>query len=97
MAAVAVARQRAAQVQDFRSGNEMAALSAQHIDFHVMGYYPITPSTEIAELLDELKAEGAHRTVMIPADGEHGAAGICYGAAVGGGRGFKTTREPGLL
>jgi pyruvate ferredoxin oxidoreductase alpha subunit len=88
---------RAAQVQDFRSGNEMAALSAQQIDFHVMGYYPITPSTEIAELLDELKAEGANRTVMIPADGEHGAAGICYGASVGGGRVFNATSSQGLL
>jgi pyruvate ferredoxin oxidoreductase alpha subunit len=95
--AVALERRRAAQVQDFRSGNEMAALSAQQIDFHVMGYYPITPSTEIAELLDELKAEGAHRTVMIPADGEHGAAGICYGASVGGGRVFNATSAQGLL
>lgn len=90
-------RAAAAQVQEFRSGNEMAAISAQHIDFHVMGYYPITPSTEIAELLDERKAEGAHRTVMIPADGEHGAAGICYGASVGGGRVFNATSSQGLL
>ena len=88
---------RAAQRTEFRSGNEMAALSAQAIDFHVMGYYPITPSTEIAEFLDELKAEGAHRTVMIPADGEHGAAGICYGASVGGGRVFNATSAQGLL
>jgi len=88
---------RAAQRTDFRSGNEMAALSAQAIDFHVMGYYPITPSTEIAELLDELRSEGAHRTVMIPADGEHGAAGICYGAAVGGARVFNATSSQGLL
>jgi len=90
-------RRRPAQVRDFRSGNEMAALSAQHIDFHVMGYYPITPSTEIAEHLDELKAEGSLRTVMIPADGEHGAAGLCYGAAVGGGRVFNATSAQGLL
>ncbi|HKI91357.1 MAG TPA: hypothetical protein VJ986_03555, partial [Gaiellaceae bacterium] len=95
--AVAARPRHAAQVQEFRSGNEMAAISAQHIDFHVMGYYPITPSTEIAELLDERKAEGAHRTVMIPADGEHGAAGICYGASVGGGRVFNATSSQGLL
>ncbi|HET7566829.1 MAG TPA: thiamine pyrophosphate-dependent enzyme [Gaiellaceae bacterium] len=96
MTAVAT-RTRAAQRTEFRSGNEMAALSAQAIDFHLMGYYPITPSTEIAELLDELRAEGAHRTVMIPADGEHGAAGLCYGAAVGGGRVFNATSAQGLL
>ena len=87
----------AAQTTAFRTGNEMAALSAQHIDFLVMGYYPITPSTEIAELIDEAKAEGAHRMVMIPADGEHGAAGICYGASVGGGRVFNATSAQGLL
>jgi len=95
--AVAESRTSPAQRTDFRSGNEMAALSAQAIDFHLMGYYPITPSTEIAEILDELKAEGSHRTVMIPADGEHGAAGICYGASVGGGRVFNATSAQGLL
>ena len=86
-----------AQVTAFKTGNEMAALSAEHIDFHLMGYYPITPSTEIAEILDERKAAGAHRMVMVPADGEHGAAGICYGAAVGGGRVFNATSAQGLL
>ena len=95
--AVAVERARAAQVKGFLSGNEMAALSAEHIGFHLMGYYPITPSTEIAEILDKRKAEGAHTMVMIPADGEHGAAGICYGAAVGGGRVFNATSAQGLL
>ena len=85
------------QVTLFKTGNEMAALSAEHIDFHLMGYYPITPSTEIAEILDERKAAGAHRMVMVPADGEHGAAGICYGAAVGGGRVFNATSAQGLL
>ena len=51
----------AAQVAGFYTGNEMAALSAKQIDFHLMGYYPITPSTEIAELLDEMKAAGRAR------------------------------------
>ena len=75
----------------------MAAISAKQIDFHLMGYYPITPSTEIAELLDEMKAAGEHDIVMVPADGEHGAAGICYGAATGGGRVFNATSSQGLL
>jgi pyruvate ferredoxin oxidoreductase alpha subunit len=88
---------RPAQVTRFLSGNEMAALSAKQIDFHVMGFYPITPSTEIAELLDEMKAEGEHRTVMVAADGEHGAAGLCYGASVGGARVFNATSSQGLL
>lgn len=86
-----------AQVVGFHTGNEMAALSAKQIRFHLMGYYPITPSTEIAEILDEMKAAGEHDIVMVPADGEHGAAGICYGAATGGGRVFNATSSQGLL
>ncbi len=89
--------QEAAQITDFRKGNEMAAIAAKHINFHIMGYYPITPSTEIAEELDEMYVEGAHDIRMIPADGEHGAAGICYGASTGGGRVLNATSANGLL
>ena len=35
------------QVTDFLSGNESAAKAASDIGFHVMGYFPITPSTEV--------------------------------------------------
>jgi pyruvate ferredoxin oxidoreductase alpha subunit len=69
-----------AQVMVVQSGNEIAATAAKQINYHVMGYYPITPSTEIAETLDAMKAAGEHTIRMIPGDGEHGAAGICYGA-----------------
>jgi len=85
------------QVHDFKSGNEAAALAARDIGFHVMGYFPITPSTEVAENLAQMQANGEHEIVMIPADGEHGAAGICYGAALGGGRVMNATSSQGLL
>ncbi len=78
-------------------GNESAAWAAKHINFHVMGYYPITPSTQIAETLDAMKANGEHEIVMIPGDGEHGAAGISYGASLGGGRVFNATSANGLM
>ena len=86
-----------AQKVDFRTGNEMAARAAKQINFHLMGYYPITPSTEVAEFLDEMKAEGEHEIRMVPADGEHSAAGICYGATSGGGRVFNCTASQGFL
>ena len=94
---MAVTDKKAAQITDFRKGNEMAVLAAQQINFHLMGYYPITPSTEIAEELDELFVQGGHEIQMIPADGEHSAAGLCYGAAVGGGRVLNATSAQGLL
>ncbi|OIJ17374.1 pyruvate synthase [Anaerobacillus alkalilacustris] len=81
----------------FESGNEMAAFAAHQINYHVMGYYPISPSTEVAQFLDSMKAKGEHDIVLIPADGEHGSAGICYGASTGGGRVFNATSANGFL
>ncbi len=87
----------AEQIKLLKTGNEMIAEAAHMIDFHFMGYYPITPSTEISEKMDILKAKGEIRTVMLPADGEHGAAGACFGASTGGARVMNATSANGLL
>ena len=81
----------------YESGNELAAYAAKQINYHVMGYYPITPSTQIAENLDLMGAQGQHDIKLIAAEGEHSAAGICYGASTGGGRVFNATSANGLL
>lgn len=81
----------------YESGNELAAYAAKQINYHVMGYYPITPSTQIAEYLDQMGADGEHSISLMAAEGEHSAAGICYGAAAGGGRVFNATSANGLL
>lgn len=85
------------QTTSFKSGNEMAALAASQINFHLMGYYPITPSTEVAEFIDEMKVQGENTIRMVAGDGEHGAAGICYGASVAGGRVVNATSSNGYL
>ena len=46
----------------YDSGNELAAFAAKQINYHVMGYYPITPSTQIAENLDDYLLEPDQRT-----------------------------------
>lgn len=81
----------------FESGNEMAAYAAHQINYHIMGYFPISPSTEVAQFLDLMKANGQHDIVLIPADGEHGSAGICYGASTAGGRVFNATSANGYM
>lgn len=81
----------------FINGNEAAALAAKQIHYHVMGYYPITPSTRVAERLDEMRTEGICDIELIPAEGEHSAAGICYGASACGARAFNATSANGLL
>ena len=83
------------QISLYESGNELAAMAAKQINYHVMGYYPITPSTQIAENLDRMKAQGLHEISLIAAEGEHSAAGICYGASTGGGRVFNATSANG--
>ncbi len=81
----------------FKSGNEAAAYAAKQINYHIMGYYPITPSTQVAENIDLYLSKGQCETKLIAAEGEHSAAGICYGAAVGGGRVLNATSANGLL
>lgn len=85
------------QVDGFKSGNQMAAEAAAHINYHIMGYYPISPSTEVAQYLDMAGANGKHEVQLIAADGEHSAAGICYGAATTGARVFNATSANGLM
>lgn len=85
------------QIMEYASGNEMAAIAIKQIGYDLMGYYPITPSTQIAENLDIMRANGETDIVMVAAEGEHSAAGICYGAAVAGGRVINATSANGLL
>ncbi len=85
------------QVMEYASGNEMAAIAIKQIGYDLMGYYPITPSTQIAENLDIMRANGETDMVMVAAEGEHSAAGICYGASVAGGRVINATSANGLL
>lgn len=81
----------------FESGNELASFACKQINYHIMGYYPITPSTQIAETLDLMFANGETDVKLIPAEGEHSASGICYGASAGGGRVVGATSANGLL
>ena len=79
---------------DFLSGNEAAAKAASDIEFHVMGYFPITPSTEVAELLAlELPKIGGKFIQM-----EDEIASICaiIGASLTGHKVMTATSGPGF-
>ena len=56
------------QVTEYAGGNEMAAIAIKQIGYDLMGYYPITPSTQIAENLDEMRARGETDLMMIAAE-----------------------------
>lgn len=89
--------QKAQQIKVFKSGNEAAAEAARQINYDIMGYYPITPSTQIAENIDVFRSKGQCDTTLIAAEGEHSAAGICYGASAAGARVINATSANGLL
>lgn len=54
------------------------------------------PLHRLQENLDVMGAEGLHDIALIAAEGEHSAAGICYGASAAGGRVFNATSANGF-
>lgn len=81
----------------YMNGNEAAAYAASQINYHVAGFFPITPSTQVVEALDVAKSKGKHDICLVGAEGEHSAAGICYGASACGARVINATSANGLL
>ncbi len=81
----------------YLNGNEAAAYAAKQINYHVAGFFPITPSTQVVEALDIAKSKGEHDICLVGAEGEHSAAGICYGASTTGARVINATSANGLL
>lgn len=81
----------------YLNGNEAVAYAAAQINYHIAGFFPITPSTQVVEALDISKTTGQHNINLIGAEGEHSAAGICYGASACGARVINATSANGLL
>lgn len=85
------------QTKIYLNGNEAAAFAAKQINYHIAGYFPITPSTQVVESLEISRSKKEHDIVLIGAEGEHSAAGICYGASACGARVINATSANGLL
>lgn len=46
----AFVKKTAAQRELYESGNELAAYAAKQINYHIMGYYPITPPHRLRKI-----------------------------------------------
>ena len=84
-------------------GNSAAALGALYGGATVCAWYPITPSTSMAEsferhanVLRKDKATGANKFAVIQAEDELAAIGIVIGAGWNGARAFTATSGPGI-
>jgi len=87
----------------FVDGNQAAALGAIYGGATVCAWYPITPSTSLAEAFEKycrrLRVEpgtGAKRYAIVQAEDELAAIGIVIGAAWNGARAFTATSGPGI-
>ena len=79
------------------TGNAAAAYAAMLCRPNVIAAYPITPSTEILEVLYRFQAEGLLQSKMTEPEGEHSVMSILISATAAGARTFTATSSQGLF
>tara|TARA_Y100001933_G_scaffold143285_1_gene142070 strand:- start:1070 stop:2893 length:1824 start_codon:yes stop_codon:yes gene_type:complete len=87
----------------FVDGNTAAGLGALYGGASVVAWYPITPSTSVAEAFERYaeklridRETGERRYAIIQAEDELSAIGIVIGAGWNGARSFTATSGPGI-
>jgi len=87
----------------FTTGNDAAALGAIYGGATVCAWYPITPSSSLAEGFGRYcarmrvdKATGQNNFAILQAEDELASIGMVIGAAWNGARAFTTTSGPGI-
>jgi 2-oxoglutarate ferredoxin oxidoreductase subunit alpha len=84
------------------SGNDAAALGAVYAGATVCAWYPITPSTSLAEAFERyarrlrVAKDGKHLYGIVQAEDELAAIGIAIGGGWNGARAFTATSGPGI-
>ena len=82
--------------KDRMSGNEAVAYAIKQINPDVMPAFPITPSTEIPQLVSNYIANGEMDTEFIPVESEHSSMSATIGAQAAGARSLTATSSCGL-
>jgi 2-oxoglutarate ferredoxin oxidoreductase subunit alpha len=98
-----VERRDAVGERIFIDGNDAAALGAVYGGATVAAWYPITPSSSLAESFAKWcrklrtdKATGERRYAIVQAEDELASIGMVIGAAWNGARAFTATSGPGI-
>jgi len=78
------------------TGNHAVSYGAALARAQVIAAYPITPQTQIVELLADFCAEGVLDAKFIKVESEHSAMAACIGASATGARAFTATSAHGL-
>lgn len=84
-------------------GNDATGLGAVYAGATVLGWYPITPSTSVADAFQNYcrkmrvdKETGKNKFAIVQAEDELAAIGMVLGAAWNGARSFTATSGPGI-
>jgi 2-oxoglutarate/2-oxoacid ferredoxin oxidoreductase subunit alpha len=97
-----VARMNKTQGQILIEGNKAAALGSLFGGCNVLTWYPITPSSSLAEYAEEFlkkhrtREDGKHTYAVVQAEDELAAVGMAIGAGWAGARALTATSGPGI-
>ncbi|MCD8045160.1 MAG: pyruvate ferredoxin oxidoreductase [Clostridiales bacterium] len=83
-------------IKERMSGNEAVAYAIRQINPDVMPAFPITPSTEIPQMVSTYIANGEIDTEFIPVESEHSAMSVSIGSEAAGARTLTATSSAGL-
>ena len=78
-------------------GNHAVSLGVKLARCEVISAYPITPQTQVVEMLSELCGRGELDARFIKVESEHSAMAACVGASATGVRTFTATSSHGLV
>ncbi len=79
------------------TGNQAAAMAARLCNVQVVAAYPITPQSQLSEILSQYVESGALRAEYVRVESEHSAMTVCISASTVGARVFTATSANGLL
>ena len=82
--------------KDRMSGNEAVSFAIRQINPDVMPAFPITPSTEIPQMVSTYIANGEIDTEFVPVESEHSAMSAAIGSEAAGARTLTATSSAGL-
>jgi pyruvate/2-oxoacid:ferredoxin oxidoreductase alpha subunit len=77
-------------------GNHAVSLGVRLARCEVISAYPITPQTQVVEMLSEMCASGELAARFIKVESEHSAMAACIGASAAGVRTFTASSSQGL-
>lgn len=77
--------------------NHAVSIGVKLARVSVVAAYPITPQSQVVELISEMCANGEIDTKFLKVESEHSAMACCIGSSLAGSRVFTATSSQGLL